>query len=109
MLRRTKAEVERGIPPKKEIHINVGLTDIQRDLYKKILAAELTKGTSRAVFHNVIMQLRKVCNHPFLFEGVEQKFPQDEENLIRFCGKMKMLDQLLQKLQEAESQVLIFS
>ena len=32
LLRRTKAEVERSLPPKKEIHIKVGLTELQKRL-----------------------------------------------------------------------------
>ena len=71
VLRRTKVEVERGIPPKKEIIVNVGLTQLQRDLYKKILTNELTKVGGTGGYLNTLMQLRKVCNHPFLFSGVE--------------------------------------
>ncbi len=37
MLRRTKAEVETSIPPKKEIYVYTGLTKIQQTLYKNIL------------------------------------------------------------------------
>lgn len=37
MLRRTKAEVEKTMPPKKEIHLFIGLTDLQIDIYKKLL------------------------------------------------------------------------
>ena len=37
MLRRTKQEVEKSIPPKKEIYIYVGLTDVHQKLYKNIL------------------------------------------------------------------------
>ena len=33
MLRRTKAEVERQLPPKKEIHLFVKMTPIQRQMY----------------------------------------------------------------------------
>ena len=34
LLRRTKSEVEKTLPPKKEIHIKVGLTELQKDIYK---------------------------------------------------------------------------
>jgi SWI/SNF-related matrix-associated actin-dependent regulator of chromatin subfamily A member 5 len=37
MLRRTKAEVEKTLPPKKEIHLMVGLTETQLKLYKNLL------------------------------------------------------------------------
>ena len=37
MLRRTKAEVEKNLPPKKEVLIHVGLTDVQLKVYKSLL------------------------------------------------------------------------
>ena len=37
MLRRTKAEVEKNLPPKKEVLIHVGLTDLQLKVYKNLL------------------------------------------------------------------------
>jgi len=55
------------------------------------------------------MQLRKACNHPYLFEGVEdQNLPELGEHLINNSSKMRILDKLLAKLYE-KSQVLIFS
>jgi len=45
------------------------------------------------------MQLRKVCNHPYLFEGVEDpSLPVLGEHLVQVCGKMLVLDKLLKKL-----------
>lgn len=57
------------------------------------------------------MQLRKVCNHPYLFEGVEAAdAPSLGEHLIDNCGKMIVLDKLLKKLKaQNKHQVLIFS
>lgn len=37
MLRRTKLEVEKNLPPKKEVHIYVGLTEVQLKIYKNLL------------------------------------------------------------------------
>lgn len=57
------------------------------------------------------MQLRKVCNHPYLFEGVEEEgAPELGEHMIEASGKMIILDKLLKKLKhEGGHQVLIFS
>ena len=56
------------------------------------------------------MQLRKVCNHPYLFEGVEEVgLPQLGAHLINVSGKMIILDKLLTKLRKESHQVLIFS
>ena len=106
LLRRTKAEVERSLPPKKEIHIKVGLTELQKRLYKKLLTSSLLQ-ESKTVYKNIIMQLRKVCNHPYLFDGVEEQHP-PENHLVIYSSKMRILNKLCQKLY-GKSQILIFS
>jgi SWI/SNF-related matrix-associated actin-dependent regulator of chromatin subfamily A member 5 len=56
------------------------------------------------------MQLRKVCNHPYLFQGIEAEgAPALGEHLVNASGKMIVLDQLLKKLMVERHQVLIFS
>lgn len=57
------------------------------------------------------MQLRKVCNHPFLFDGVENTLnPRGKSNdlLYRCSGKFELLDRMLPKLQRTGHRVLIF-
>jgi SWI/SNF-related matrix-associated actin-dependent regulator of chromatin subfamily A member 5 len=109
LLRRTKSEVEKTLPPKKEIHIKVGLTENQKNLYKKLLTSSLISD-SKTIYKNIIMQLRKVCNHPYLFEGVEDEgLPEIGDHLINVSSKMRILDKLLTKLKQQGSQVLIFS
>jgi SWI/SNF-related matrix-associated actin-dependent regulator of chromatin subfamily A member 5 len=59
---------------------------------------------------NVMMQLRKCCNHPYLFDGVEPGPPYTTDwHLINNSGKMVILEKLLRKLREQGSRVLIFS
>ena len=56
------------------------------------------------------MQLRKVCNHPYLFDGAEPGPPYtDGPHLWESSGKMLLLHKLLVKLKEKGSRVLIFS
>ena len=56
------------------------------------------------------MQLRKVCNHPFLFPGSEEGPPfVTDERIVKASGKMLLLDKLLQKLKETGHRVLLFS
>jgi len=56
------------------------------------------------------MQLKKVCNHPYLFENVEPGPPfVDGEHLVDACMKFKVLDLLLPKLFKQGFKVLIFS
>ena len=58
---------------------------------------------------NILMQLRKCCNHPYLFAGAELGPPYTtDRHLVTKSGKMVVLDKLLHKLKEQGSRVLIF-
>jgi SWI/SNF-related matrix-associated actin-dependent regulator of chromatin subfamily A member 5 len=57
-----------------------------------------------------VMQLRKAANHPYLFEGVEDRtLPPYGDHLITTSGKMSVLDKLLARFRAQGSRVLIFS
>ncbi|KAL3791224.1 hypothetical protein ACHAW5_000494 [Stephanodiscus triporus] len=114
MLRRVKRDVACSLPPKKETKLFIGLTDMQRDWYKRILrkdAHELNAlgGPSHARLQNVLMHLRKVCNHPYLFDGAEAGPPfSDGPHIWENSGKMQLLHKLMPKLKAQGSRVLIF-
>ena len=115
MLRRVKKDVAYSLPPKKETKLYIGLTKMQQEWYTRVLrkdAHELNSlgGPDRVRLLNILMQLRKVCNHPYLFDGAEPGPPYtDGPHLWENSGKMMMLHKLLVKLKEAGSRVLIFS
>ncbi|PKU84185.1 DNA helicase INO80 [Dendrobium catenatum] len=73
ILRRLKRDVEKQLPKKHEHVIYCRLSRRQRNLYEDFIASSETQATlASANFFgmiSVIMQLRKVCNHPDLFEG----------------------------------------
>lgn len=76
MLRRVKKDVAKSLPPKKETKLYIGLSKMQQEWYVSVLrkdSHELNKlgGPDKSRLHNVLMQLRKVCNHPYLFDGAE--------------------------------------
>ena len=52
--------------------------------------------------NNMHMQMRKVCNHPYLIEYplTEQGQYRVDEELVTSCGKMKLLDCLLPALKQ---------
>lgn len=59
---------------------------------------------------NIMVELKKTCNHPYLFENAEDVNSKDVlGNLIRNSGKLILLDKLLLKLKERGNRVLIFS
>jgi hypothetical protein len=70
----------------------------------------LSGGGERSRLLNIAMQLRKCCNHPYLFQGAEPGPPYTTgDHLIENAGKMVLLDKLLPKLKSRDSRVLIFS
>ena len=115
MIRRLKADVEKSLPPKQELILFTGMSAMQRELYKKILRREVDTvngeaATSKNALLNIVMQLRKACAHPYLFEGVEdRKLDPLGEHLVTNCGKLNLLSKLLIKLKARGHRVLIFS
>ncbi|KAL3424286.1 chromatin remodelling complex ATPase chain Isw1 [Phlyctema vagabunda] len=117
LLRRVKADVEKSLLPKKEINLYIGMSDMQVKWYKKILEKDIDavngaggKRESKTRLLNIVMQLRKCCNHPYLFEGAEPGPPYTtDEHLVFNAGKMVMLDKLLVRMKKQGSRVLIFS
>ncbi|KAI4272637.1 MAG: hypothetical protein LQ337_005171 [Flavoplaca oasis] len=117
LLRRVKSDVEKSLLPKKEVNLYIGMSDMQVKWYKKILEKDIDavngaagKRESKTRLLNIVMQLRKCCNHPYLFEGAEPGPPYTtDEHLIYNAGKMVMLDKILTRMKKQGSRVLIFS
>ncbi|KAF2403869.1 hypothetical protein EJ06DRAFT_488799 [Trichodelitschia bisporula] len=117
LLRRVKSDVEKSLLPKKEVNLFVGMSDMQVKWYRKILEKDIDavngaggKKESKTRLLNIVMQLRKCCNHPYLFEGAEPGPPfTTDEHLVDNSAKMVVLDKLLKRMKAAGSRVLIFS
>ncbi|KAG5350414.1 hypothetical protein C0989_011178 [Termitomyces sp. Mn162] len=117
LLRRVKSDVEKNLLPKKEINIYVGLTEMQRKWYRSVLEKDIDavngltgKKEGKTRLMNMVMQLRKVTCHPYLFDGAEPGPPYTtDEHLIQNSGKMIILDKLLKAMKVKGSRVLIFS
>ncbi len=114
MLRRLKSEIEFKLPSKKEIYLYVGLSQLQKSMYKQILSKNIdaVNGVNKDKIQllNILIQLKKVCNHPYLFPKIEKGPPFEEgEHLVENSMKLKILDILLKKLFTEGSRVLIFS
>ncbi|KAF9916163.1 hypothetical protein BX616_004467 [Lobosporangium transversale] len=118
LLRRIKSDVEKSLLPKKEINLYVGLTPMQRKWYQRILEKDIdavngagaNKREGKTRLLNIVMQLRKCCNHPYLFDGAEPGPPYTtDQHIIDNAGKMIVLDKLLKRMKEQGSRVLLFS
>ncbi|KAJ8608174.1 hypothetical protein MRB53_039772 [Persea americana] len=117
LLRRVKADVEKSLLPKIETNLYVGMSDMQRLWYKKLLEKDIDavngaggKKEGKTRLLNIVMQLRKCCNHPYLFDGAEPGPPYvTDDTLVTNSGKLVLLDKLLKRYKADGSRVLIFS
>ncbi|XP_035274025.1 chromodomain-helicase-DNA-binding protein 2-like [Anguilla anguilla] len=118
LLRRVKKDVEKSLPAKVEQILRVDMTAQQKQFYKWILTRNyraLSKGTrgSSSGFLNIVMELKKCCNHGYLIkqpEDVDSPTQQEHlQNIVRGSGKLVLLDKLLTRLRERGNRVLIFS
>lgn len=117
LLRRVKKDVETSLLPKKEINVYVGMTEMQRKWYRSIIERDIDavnglmgKKDGKTRLLNILMQLRKCCNHPYLFDGAEPGPPfTTDQHLVDNSGKMIVLDKLLKSMKAKGSRVLIFS
>ena len=77
-------------------------------MYQSIVHKGLAKGTANGTastgLNNAIMQMRKVCNHPYLF--LHDYYT--DEDLIRASGKFALLDRMLPKLQKGGHRYVYF-
>jgi len=77
LLRRKKEDVEKSIPPKEETIVMVELTRVQKKWYRALLEKNFSfldmgaRPANIGNLRNIVMELRKCCNHPFLIQGVE--------------------------------------
>ncbi|WFC97588.1 Putative ATPase [Malassezia yamatoensis] len=172
LLRRIKTEVERDLPPKKEYLLYSPLSQLQAEMYNRVLdntfrewlvaykanvsenqmqkirnlsssdadnqkasrgrktkaspasrdserlheAGEHLANIEREVrnmrLDNTLMQLRKICCHPYLMHWptMENSTELKVDNaMVRASGKLRMLDQIMDALVAQQHRVLIFS
>jgi len=127
LLRRLKKEVESQLPDKVEYIVKCDMSGLQRVLYRHMQSKGVLltdgsekgkqgKGGAKALM-NTIVQLRKLCNHPFMFHQIEEKYCDHTgsqngvvsgPDLYRVSGKFELLDRILPKLKNTNHRVLLF-
>ncbi|KAH7665175.1 ATP-dependent DNA helicase protein [Dioscorea alata] len=122
LLRRMKADVEQLLPRKKEIILYADMTEhqklIQDHLINKTFEDHvgtidhaIQRSGMKGKLNNLLMQLRKNCNHPDLLESAYDGsflYPPIDQ-IVEQCGKFRLLDRLLPLLLSRRHKVLIFS
>ncbi|XP_032704010.1 chromodomain-helicase-DNA-binding protein 1-like isoform X4 [Lontra canadensis] len=113
LLRRVKAEVATELPKKTEVVLYHGMSALQKRYYKAILMKDLdafeNEMAKKVKLQNVLSQLRKCVDHPYLFDGVEPEPFEIGDHLIEASGKLHLLDKLLAFLYSRGHRVLLFS
>ncbi|KAH7434172.1 hypothetical protein KP509_06G004000 [Ceratopteris richardii] len=119
MLRRTKSALVQSksleLPSLAEVTIMAKLVPLQKQVYLSVLKRELPKVLkehgilSRVSLQNIVVQLRKACSHPYLFDGVEPEPFEEGEHLIKASGKLMVLDSILENLYNEKHRVLIYA
>lgn len=125
ILRRLKKDVEKSLPGKTERILRVEMSDMQTEYYRNIISRNFaalnagTSGGSQMSLLNVMVELKKASNHPYLFPSAEDRYIQNGggirnrevyiKGLIMNSGKMVLLDKLLTRLKKDGHRVLIFS
>ena len=112
LLRRTKAEVERELPPKTEIVRSIELEGAQRDLYEtlrlamheKVRSEIARKGMERShvIILDALLKLRQVCCDPRLVKL-------ESARRVTQSAKLAMLMELLPEMLDEGRRVLLFS
>jgi len=99
------------------------MTSLQKELYKAVLeknysilksgALQKRSASSRASsLSNILMELRKVVNHPYIMRAeIQEELDdmEDFEKLVEASAKLALLRRMLKKLKEKGHRVLIFS
>merc|ERR1719412_1991223 len=127
LLRRLKKDVESQLPDKVEYIIKCEMSGLQKRLYmhmqeRGVLLTDASSGKKNGAggakaLMNTIMQLRKLCNHPFMFQHIEESYakhigsPTDViqgPDIYRASGKFELMDRILPKLKASGHRVLMF-
>lgn len=101
LLRRLKSEVEKDLPKKTESVVVCKLSKRQRQLYQEYMGLastreSLTKGNAVSA-GKVLLSLRRVCNHPDLFDPrpIQTSFAMEKSASDVYATKEQLVRKLL--------------
>jgi len=107
LLRRLKRDVEKELPSKYEHLVLCPLSKRQRFLYDEFMSRAPTRDALQSGIYqkiaNILMQLRKVCNHPDLFEvrPIVTSFAMDKSAISDFEIKELLIRKRLLDVEES--------
>ncbi|KAJ3072446.1 hypothetical protein HDU98_003571 [Podochytrium sp. JEL0797] len=119
LLRRLKKDVEKELPDKVETIVKCPMSALQRKITERVKYLrnigpfDQTKLSGTKALNNLVMQFRKICNHPFVFPEVENLVLPEQpefttEMVFRASGKFELLDRILPKYFRTGHRILMF-
>ena len=132
VLRRLKAQVLSGLPPKRVVRLRPPMSRTQFELSKELLQQKsdllerIEQGAALAddgadddaiggsqpdwrAANHLLAALRKCYNHPYLFEGLEHASTTYGEGFVEASGKLHVVDRLLRRRLGGGHRVVIFA
>lgn len=111
LLRRLKRDVEKELPSKYEHLVLCRLSKRQRFLYDEFMSRNQTREDLKSGVYqkiaNILMQLRKVCNHPDLFEvrPIVTSFAMERSAIANFEIKELLVRRMLMNDEDRTSRL----
>lgn len=124
ILRRTQETINKYLPSKHEFIIFCRLSNEQKDIYSRVTDSWFNKTVlpNNSIPHlTVITALKKICNHPELFNNEKAKFLNIDTKVINkipnikdvtkktYCGKISIVQTLLRNLKKTDEKLVLIS
>ncbi|WPH00628.1 Hypothetical protein R9X50_00345800 [Acrodontium crateriforme] len=115
LLRRLKTEVEKDLPKKTESVVVCKLSKRQRQLYQEYMGLASTRESlqrgNAVSAGKVLMSLRRVCNHPDLFDPrpIQTSYAMEQSAVEAFSLKEGVIRRLLGAADELPSGLIVAS
>merc|ERR1719486_967314 len=99
MLRRLKADVLKNMPSKSEFIVRTNLAPLQKKYYKNILTHNFdslrAKSGASCSLLNIMVELKKVANHPYLLSVAAEEAPIGPNGLFEMTKMLDLLEDFL--------------
>ena len=124
ILRRTQETINKYLPSKHEFIIFCRLSNEQEDLYSRVTDSWFNKTVlpNNSIPHlTIITALKKICNHPELFNNDKAEFLNIDTKAINkipnikdvrkktYCGKISIVQTLLRNLKKTDEKLVLVS
>jgi SNF2 family DNA or RNA helicase len=106
LLRRDKAEVLTGFPPKTYHTIPIPMTPAQRDLERTLTRSSVVKAGGS---FKILESLQKLYQHPWLLKSETELDPASGDDAIKASPKLAECIKLLERIQSLEEKALVFT